>query len=130
MPHMGIQLEDMTGAFWDASTGRLYYTVLGDVNLHYRYFLPQSNLLSDWRFTACTWNAVPASSTCGGFNPSTVRGVTMAGGELYFGAATGELSVMGFDSVIGLPTGTPVAISGPVIDGNDWNSRALFVRSD
>jgi hypothetical protein len=129
-PHMGIQLEDMSGAFWDASSGRLYYTVLGDAKLYYRYFLPESNLLGDFRFTACTWNVVPASSTCGAFNPSTARGMTMAGGELYFGAGTGELSVMGFDSATGQPAGTPSVISGPAIDGNDWNSRALFVRSD
>ena len=130
MPHMGIQLEDTTGMFWDQSTGRMYYTVSGDTRLYYRYFNPESNLLGDFRFTACTWSATPASNTCGGMNPSTVRGMTMANGEIYFGASNGNLSVTGFDSVAGRPAVGSSVISGPGIDGNDWNSRGLFVRAN
>jgi hypothetical protein len=129
-PGMTTQLAGATGMFWDASTGRLYYTVSGDAHLYYRYFNPQSNLLGDYRFTACTWSSAPASNTCGALNPGAVRGLTLAGGRLYFGQSNGSLSSLGFSSATGRPTGSAAVLSGPGIDGNDWNSRALFVRSD
>jgi hypothetical protein len=134
-PSMSSQLSNATGMFWDKSNGRLYYSVSGDTRLYWRYFLPESNLVGAYRHTACTWSATPSSNTCGGLNPSIVRGLTLANGTLYFGQSTGVLSAVSFTSgttettngVIGA-TATP--ISGPLIDGNDWNSRALFVRSD
>jgi len=134
-PSMSSQLSNATGMFWDPSNGRLYYTVSGDTHLYWRYFLPESNLVGAYRHTACTWSATPASNTCGGLNPSIVRGLTLTNGTLYFGQSTGVLSAVSFTSgttettngVIGA-TATP--ISGPLIDGNNWNSRALFVRSD
>ncbi len=134
-PGMSSQLSNATGMFWDPSNGRLYYTVSGDTHLYWRYFLPESNLVGAYRHTACTWSATPASNTCGGLNPSIVRGLTLTNGTLYFGQSTGVLSAVSFTSgttettngVIGA-TATP--ISGPLIDGNNWNSRALFVRSD
>lgn len=128
-PHMGIQLEDMRSAFWDPSNGRLYYTVSGDVHLYYRYFLPESGLLSDVRFASCTFSTQAASNTCGSVNPAGVRGATLVGGKLYYSSTKGKLVVTGFNTSTGRPAGTPVAISGPAIDGINWNSLGLFVGS-
>jgi hypothetical protein len=125
-PHMGIQLEDMTGAFWDPAKGRLYYTVAGDPNLYHRYFLPESRLLGDVRFTTCTWSSPVSTSTCGAFNPGAARGMTLASGKFYYSGPAGNLWTMGFNSATGRPTGTPTQVSGPLLDGNDWNSKGLF----
>ena len=78
---------------------------------------------------------VNGSNTCGGLNPSIVRGMTMIGGTIYFGQSTGVLSKVSFASGTtvtdpGTVGGAATPISGPLIDGNDWNSRALFARSD
>jgi hypothetical protein len=105
------------------------------VHLYYRAFLPESDLLGDYRYTACTWDAVPAQNTCGGLNPAIVRGMTLAAHVLYFGQANGNLSSVSFTSgnnvvSFGSVGATATALSGPGIDGNDWNSRALFFRSD
>jgi hypothetical protein len=134
-PSMGTQLSGATGMFWDPANGRLYYTVAGDLHLYYRAFLTESDLLGDYRYTACTWNALPSSNTCGGLNPSIVQGMTLAGGVLYFGQANGNLSSVSFTSGSGVTSygtvgATATVLSGPLIDGNDWNSRALFFRSD
>jgi len=134
-PNMATQLSSATGMFWDPANGRLYYTVSGDVHLYYRAFLPESDLLGDYRYTACTWSATPAQNTCGGLNPANVRGMTLAGNVLYFGQANGDLSSVSFTSghnvaSFGSVGATATTLSGPGIDGNDWNSRALFFRSD
>jgi hypothetical protein len=133
-PNMATQLAGATGMFWDRSNGRLYYTVSGDVRLYYRNFNPENDLMGDYRYTACTWSANTGQNTCGALNPSIVRGMTLAGGNLYFGQANGNLSKVSFTSgtvvnSFGSIGATATVISGPA-DGQDWNSRALFVRSD
>ena len=112
--------KNMTGSFyWN---GRWYYTLSGDTRLYYRGFEPESDIIGADVFVA--------SGSGDGYNWSGVRGLTMANGKMYFGGPTGNLSVINFDLTTGKPTGLPTVISGPGIDGNDWNSRALFVRSD
>jgi hypothetical protein len=61
--------------------------------------------------------------------------MTMIDGTIYFGQSTGILSKVSFASGTTVTTpgtvgGAATPISGPLIDGNDWNSRALFARSD
>jgi len=134
-PNLATQLASATGMFIDPSNDRLYYTVSGDTHLYWRNFGPESNLVGDYRFVACTWSASPGSNTCGGLNPSIVRGMTMIDGTIYFGQSTGVLSKVSFASGTTVTTpgtigGAATPISGPLIDGNDWNSRALFARSD
>lgn len=134
-PNMATQLAGATGMFWDAVNGRLYYTVSGDSRLYYRNFNPENDLLGDYRFTACTWSANAGQNTCGGLNPGIVRGMTLSGAELYFGQSNGNLSKVSFTSgsvvsSFGSIGATATVISGPGIDGQDWNSRALFARSD
>jgi hypothetical protein len=134
-PGMSTQLAGATGMFFDPSNGRLYYTVSGDAHLYYRAFLPESRLLGDYRYVACTWNSNPGQNTCGGLNPGIVRGMTLVGGTIYFGQTSGNLSAVSFTSGATVAQGgtlgaTATVLSGPLLDGNDWNSRALFVRSD
>jgi hypothetical protein len=135
LPNMATQLSGATGMFWDPSNGRLYYTVAGDPNLYYRDFNPESYLVGDYRYTVCTWNSSSSLNTCGGLNPARVRGMTLAGGAIYFGARNGNLSSVGFTSgtvvdSYGQVGAAATTLSGPLIDGNNWNSRGLFFRSD
>ena len=100
--------------FWN---GRLYYTLTGDTRLYYRWFTPESGVIGADTFTA--------SGVTDGRNWSTVNGMTMASGRLVYATTTGTLNAVDFTG--GVPTGTTTTISGPAIDGQSWQSRALFV---
>jgi hypothetical protein len=105
----------ITGMFlWD---GRLYYTLAGDTRLYYRWFTPESATVGADTFVA--------SGATDGRDWSTVAGLTMASGRLFYATTTGTLSALDFSA--GLPTGTATPISGPDIDGQTWQSTALFV---
>ena len=110
----------ITGMFFHPPSGRLYYTLSGgDTRLYYRYFTPESGVLGADTFVA--------SGATDGRNWSTVNGMTMASGRLYYASTTGTLSAVNFTD--GLPTGTATVISGPAVDGQTWQSRALFVHT-
>jgi hypothetical protein len=110
----------ITGMFFHPPSGRLYYTLSGgDTRLYYRYFTPESGVLGADSFVA--------SGATDGRNWSTVNGMTMASGRLYYASTTGTLSAVGFTD--GLPTGTATVVSGPAVDGQTWQSRALFVHA-
>jgi hypothetical protein len=101
--------------FWN---GRLYYTLSGnDPRLYYRWFTPESGVIGTDTFVA--------SGASDGRNWSTVNGMTMASGRLYYATTTGTLSAV--DLTNGLPAGTATTISGPTVDGQTWQSRGLFV---
>ncbi len=51
--------------------------------------------------------------------------MTMASGRLVYATSSGTLSAVDFTG--GVPTGTATVLSGPAIDGQSWQSRALFV---
>jgi hypothetical protein len=72
----------ITGMFYDA--GRLYYTLSGDPRLFYRYFEPQSRVVGALRFVAAG----------GGWRH--VRGMTLAGGEIYFATSAGAFKRVAF----------------------------------
>jgi hypothetical protein len=101
--------------FWN---GRLYYTLNGgDTRLYYRWFTPESGTLGADTFVA--------SGATDGRDWSTVNGLAMASGRLLYATTTGTLSTVDFSG--GLPTGTPTTVGGPTLDGQSWQSRALFV---
>jgi PQQ-like domain len=56
---------------------------------------------------------------------STVSGMTMASGKLYFATTNGNLSAVDFSG--GVPSGAATVLSGPAVDGQNWVSRGLFV---
>jgi hypothetical protein len=103
-------ISRITGMFfWN---GRLYYTLIGDARLYYRWFTPQSATLGADTFTA--------SGVTDGRNWSGVSGMTMASGRLIYATTTGTLSSVAFTG--GVPTGTAT-----VHDTTSWQSRGLFV---
>ena len=108
-------ISRVTGMFfWN---GRLYYTLTGDTRLYYRWFTPESGVIGADTFIA--------SGATDGRNWAGVSGMTMASGRLVYATTTGTLSAVDFTG--GLPTGTATTLSGPAIDGQSWQSRALFV---
>jgi hypothetical protein len=108
-------ISRVTGMFfWN---GRLYYTLSGDTRLYYRWFTPESGVIGADTFVA--------SGAGDGRNWSTVSGMTMASGRLVYATTSGTLSAIDFTG--GAPTGTATTVSGPAIDGQSWQSRALFV---
>jgi hypothetical protein len=112
-------ISRITGMFF--SNGRIYYTVSGgDTRLYYRYFTPESGVVGADTFVA--------SGATDGRNWSTVNGLTMASGRLYYATTTGTLSAVEFTD--GLPTGSATVLSGPGVDGQTWQSRGLFVLAD
>lgn len=118
----GDELATMTGAFYDKSTGRLYFTLAGQSNLYYRYFTPQSGIVGGQRFTA------QASQSDTPWNQ--IGGMFLAGGKLYFAnASNGNLSSVTWSNNQAL-NGTRVTMSGPGIDGNDWRSRGLILTNN
>ena len=110
-------VSNLTGAFYDPSSGRLYYTLANDARLYWRWFEVEDNLVGADVFVA--------SGNGDGFNWSTVRGLTMAGGRMYYATTSGNLYGIAFSG--GRPTGSATQLSGPGMDGVSWQSRGLFV---
>lgn len=102
-------IASLTGMAYDASTGRLYYTVAGSSTLYYRYFEAQGNVIGALTYTA-------------GSLPSPVNSMTIAGGKLYFTTAAG-LSSIGFTG--GQTSGSPSLVAA----AGDWSGRGLFVSA-
>ncbi len=115
IPSFANHLSRMTGMFFD--NGRIYYTVSGDTRLYYRYFTPSSQVVGASLFV---------SSTGDGVAWNNLAGMTMANGTLYYALTTGTLFKVAFNSATGRPSGTPVQIGGPLVDGYNWASRGLF----
>jgi len=112
-------ISRITGMFF--SNGRIYYTVSGgDTRLYYRYFTPESGVVGADTFVA--------SGATDGRNWSTVNGLAMASGRLYYATTAGTLSAVDFTD--GLPTGSATVLSGPDVDGQTWQSRGLFVLAN
>ena len=113
-----LPVSSLTGMFY--SDGRLYYTVAGNPRLFWRWFEPQSRIVGAQRFAV--------SGASDGLDWSTVRGLTMAAGHLYYIRA-GTLYGMEFSAGAPVP-GTEVAISGTAVgDGQAWGGRGLFVNA-
>ncbi len=112
-------VANMTGMFFDKPTGRLYYTLSGDSNLYYRSFTPASNVVGAVRYTA--------TGSVSGVDFSTVDGMFVSGGKLYFGqSGSNNLDSIGWSG--GLPVaGTGAVVSGPSIDGVNWRNRAMWL---
>ncbi|MFK8023182.1 MAG: PKD domain-containing protein, partial [Ilumatobacter sp.] len=101
------------------SDGRLFYTRSGNSELFVRWFVPESGVLNE------------VTRTVDGFDVENVGDIFFdeSAGLLYFTSGLdGTLySIAYADEAV---TGTPVAVSGPGIDGMDWRATALFVGPD
>jgi Domain of unknown function (DUF5122) beta-propeller len=111
-------VSKLTGMFF--ADGRLYYTVSGNAHLFWRWFEPQSRIVGAERFVA--------SGVADGLDWTAARGITMAGGRLYY-LRGGTLYAMDFAAGAPVP-GTEVAISGTATgDGQSWGGRGMFVNA-
>jgi hypothetical protein len=105
-------IANLTGMLYDAGTHRIYYTVLGDSRLLYRYFTPESKVVGAQTFVA----------NANGVSFASAAGTTLAGGLVLYGSsADGSLHSVPFSG--GQVTGTPTVLG---TDGS-WRSRAMFV---
>lgn len=112
-------LPTITGMFYDRATGRLYFTRSGSTSLHYRGFAPESRIVGGLR--------ISSAANAGGVDWSAVRSMFMVNGTLYTSSADGNLVARPWDSATGLPSGAGTVVSGPAIDGENWNARDSFV---
>ncbi len=76
-------LSSITGMFYDAGTGRLYFTKSGSNSLHYRSFSPESRIVGGQR--------ISSTSGAGGVDWSSVQTMFMADGRLYTSSTNGNL---------------------------------------
>lgn len=112
-PYLYRELADVGGmAYRD---GRLYYTLVDRPGLFYRYFSPQSGVLSATEVKASSdsrWN--------------TAGGMFVTGDYLYWASrTTGDLYRTAWAD--GKPDGAMTTISGPTVDGNDWKTKVIFL---
>ncbi|MER7073569.1 PKD domain-containing protein [Terrabacter sp. NPDC000476] len=113
LPTLYGQIPNLTGMFYNA--GRLYYTLYGDSRLFWRWFSPDSGIVDE------RTNVAPSS-----VDLRNVRGIFVAGDSVYFASRTDStLYKAGWDGAS--VTGSPVAISGPAVDGTSWSSRSMFL---
>jgi hypothetical protein len=119
------EIPTIRGMFYDASTGRLYYSLWGSDRLYYRYFEPESQVVGVFRFDG------PANGN--GVDWRTANGLLLDGDTLYVGSSvTGELSEVGWSGgeLAGSAelTGDAVVVSGPsTAHGYDWRARGTFL---
>lgn len=121
-PHTFMaDLPNVTGMFYDKTSARLYYTLAGQSQLYYRYFLPESGIVGAVKMVG------PAAPT--GLNWSKVSGMFLTGGELYVADPTtsptvllGTLRKVTWSN--GAPSGAAVVVPTP---NHDWRIRATFL---
>jgi hypothetical protein len=117
-------ISNLTGMFYDPSTGRLYYTVSGDTHMYYRYFEPEDGILGAQTITI--------SGNGDGLTWNTTSQMTMAGGKIYYVVnSLGQQNLWSINFVGGKPVpGTQQLVSGPSKgDGQTWAGRGMFVLS-
>jgi hypothetical protein len=113
-------IPSVTGMF--LQDGRLYYTVKGDDHLYYRYFELDANGVGAVTFVA--------DGPGTGFDWGSVRGLTLASGDLYLARADGTLWTAGWTP--GLEHGSPVSGSLTLVNNDPsqmWASRGMYVRN-
>lgn len=113
------QLSGLGGMFFDDTFSRVYYTKQGDNQLFYRYFTPDAAFFGEKEYIADQQGDIAWSS---------VSGMDVIGGFLYFGLTDGNLyrSAINGAAVV---SGTTEVLSGPAIDGNNWNNRLIAFSS-
>lgn len=113
LPTLYSQMVNVTGMFY--ADGRLFYTLFGDPDLHWRWFSPDSGIVDETTGTA---------SSSVDFRDA--GGMFVDGGALYYAdRSTGNLSKVSFSG--GQVTGAATLVSGPAQDGVNWRNRSMFL---
>ncbi|WP_237706793.1 PKD domain-containing protein [Kribbella flavida] len=107
------EVQNITGMFFDS--GRIYYTLLGQPNLYYRYFTPESGVVGAARYTA--------TGNVAGVNFAQVNGMFVTPTGFYWASSLdGDLRRAGWSPAAGVPTGSSTTVST-----GEWRARALFL---
>lgn len=108
-------LSRLSGMFFDYDRGRIYYTLEGNAQLYWRAFTPDGTY-----FGNDTYVAEQQSDILWG----DISGMDAIGGYLYFARTNGNLYRAQLDGFEPVP-GTTETISGPGLDGRNWNNNLL-----
>ena len=108
-------LSRLGGMFFDHEFGRVYYTIQGDSQLYYRAFTPDGPYFG---------NDESIATVQADIQWSNVSGMDVIDGYLYFGQTDGNLYRAQIEGAAVL-SGTTEIISGPGIDGRNWNNNML-----
>ena len=112
-PDFYSQIPQIGGMFF--RDGRIYYSLVGQSQLNWIWFSPDSGIVDGTSFTAPS----TVSFTNGG-------GMFSTSGSLYaVDRTTGDLYRMAFSG--GAVTGTAAIVNGPSSGGNDWRGHPLFL---
>ncbi len=123
LTQFATEMPKMTGMFYDH--GRLYYTMTGSSNLSMRYFTTGSDIVGAGLKELQPFNA---GGNVAGIDWSNVRGMFLAGDQLYWAnKVDGTLNRIQWSNGA-VVAGTGAVVSGPGIDGVDWRTRAMFAE--
>ena len=113
------EIPNVSGAFY--SDGRLYYSLLGQNTLFWRYFTPDSGVIGGTEYTVS------------GGNFSNTAGEFLSGSTLYYASRSdGTLHTVAFTNGgtnganPSVDASNDTVVSGPLVDGNDWRAHGLF----
>ena len=111
-PTLAAQIPGLTGLFY--ANSRIYYTVAGDPQLHYRTFSADSGIVYPLE-----------SNASSSVDFSAIQGMTVSGGNVYYVASNGTLRSVPFTD--GAVTGASSLVDDPSLSGHSWTGRSLFV---
>ncbi len=112
-----VNASTITGMAFHNET--LWFTTTVDAGLHQRTMSGDSYIIDPY-------DIVASGPALDGRDWSTTHGLFAAGGYLYQATSDGNLSALPFTTVHNLDTtAATVTVSGPGIDGQDWNT-SLF----
>ncbi len=114
------QLSSVGGMFFEPAFSRVYYTKLGDSRLFYRHFTPDHAFFGEREYVADEQGDIAWGS---------VSGMDVIDGSLYFALVDGNLYRATIDGAAVL-AGSTQLISGPAVDGRDWNNTLLAFTSE
>lgn len=112
-PDFYTAIPNLAGMAYAA--GKLYTTRSDSSSIEWRWFSPESGIISGQRV------AVPGTF-------AGIGGIFFSGDVLYYtNRLTGTLSRTAW--VNGAPQGAGTVVSGPALDGVDWRGRAVFTAA-
>jgi len=113
-------LSRLTGMFFDYELSRVYFTLQGNSRLQYIALTPDTPFFG---------NDVFEADVQGDIQWSDVSGMDVIDDHLYFARTNGTLYRADINGAA-VVSGTTVAVSGPGIDGRNWDNTLITFLSD